>query len=163
MKLHTIYSAGYLGHSASELAPLLESLGGAILADIRFLPASRRREWCRDRLLENVRYVWLWELGNRNYKEKGGEIVLAKSEAGVQRVLDLAEICPVVMLCVCKGYAGCHRKVVAELFRAERGIEVVEIADWGDALKLGGSYETKKAGCAEDVRVQAALLQPQAG
>ncbi len=77
-----LYTLGYAGW---QLADLFEAVRrrNAVLADIRFSPASRHPQWSRKQLraLLGDRYRHVQELGNVNYKT-GGEIVLADYEEG---------------------------------------------------------------------------------
>ena len=111
--------------SVAELLDFYE----AVLADIRFAPASRHLQWTKNYLalmLKN-RYRHVAALGNRNYKTHGGAIQIHNLEIGI-RLLESWNA-NVILLCACEKLENCHRRVVkAEL--EKRGHPVEEITGW---------------------------------
>ncbi len=90
-----------------------------LLIDIRYAPNSRFGQW-RMSFLQNLygeRYLWEGGLlGNINY-DNDDPIVIADPEAGIRRLMHLAEDFDLVLLCGCRKYSICHRKVVIDLLR----------------------------------------------
>lgn len=92
----------------------------ALLIDIRYAPTSRFGQW-RIHFLQNLygeRYQWEGELlGNINY-DNDDPIVIADPEIGIRRLMHyLAEGFDLILLCGCRDYTICHRKVVVDLLR----------------------------------------------
>lgn len=113
-----VYEVGYGGRAPGELLAAVERLGAALF-DVRLSPRSRQPAWNRGRLeaVFGARYAHVPELGNANYKDPAGGIELADPEAGLARVR--AAVRPVVLMCACRDYRGCHRRTVAELLEPE--------------------------------------------
>jgi uncharacterized protein (DUF488 family) len=131
MRKIIVYELGYLNMNW-PLGALKEWLveRDAVLADIRFQPRSHNPKWAKH-VLERVlgeRYVHIEELGNLNYKLKGMEnIEIADMEKGLSRLWD-APFQSVVIMCACKDFDHCHRKVVAARV-VELGGEVRPLLD----------------------------------
>mmetsp|Transcript_26201 Transcript_26201/g.51675 ORF Transcript_26201/g.51675 Transcript_26201/m.51675 type:complete len:530 (+) Transcript_26201:74-1663(+) len=103
---------------------------GSILADIRFTPFSRSKEWCKpalELLMRECNYMHLHELGNRTHHQ-GGTINLVDVQKGYEKLLPFL-IGPssslkfnqgdinkqaVVLMCGCKSHESCHRTAAAQ-------------------------------------------------
>ncbi|MGH2478078.1 MAG: DUF488 family protein, N3 subclade [Ktedonobacteraceae bacterium] len=118
----TISTIGYTEPSAQERidAFLAQDRARHILLDIRYRPYSRWRPAFNHQALYErygVQYAHEQALGNVNYQ--GGPIALLDAAKGVELVLNLLRNGNTVMLlCACKDYERCHRKVVYELIIA---------------------------------------------
>lgn len=124
--IKTAYHFGYQGQSPdSLLAAVTEK--GAVLCDIRLVPYSRQAGWNKKRLVEQFgdAYRHIPELGNLNYKN-GKPVQIADLGAGLEVVLEILDSRPVVVMCVCRDFSRCHRRVVAEELE-KRGVEVSEL------------------------------------
>jgi uncharacterized protein (DUF488 family) len=124
----TIYTLGYGGGWDHALVlRAIEAVDG-ILVDIRFKPSSRDPRW-RQPALRRVfgeRYLWLQAFGNENYK--GGPVRLLDPDDGVARVAALlGHGTPPILMCACRGWAGCHRRNAAELASSQLGVPVVHL------------------------------------
>lgn len=110
-----IYTIGYASTTPEELELLIDQLG-AVLIDVRLHPSSRYPEWTEGRLRKRFgkRYVHIPELGNINYKNKW-PVVLANPGQGIERLADVIDHHPIVLLCTCYNHAQCHRKQAAEI------------------------------------------------
>lgn len=121
----TIQTIGYTEPDAMQRIATFLAREHTGLVDIRKKPASRwYPAFNKKALVEqfSLKYGHCPELGNLNYKledrEKG--IVLADPDEGIRRVMRLLENgVDVLLLCACKDYEHCHRKVVYELLQAE--------------------------------------------
>lgn len=124
--LNTIVLAGYSGHSVAELALVAKSMG-ALVVDIRLSPRSRMPQWNYASLTQQMpkSYLHCPELGNENYKR--GEIRIANPEKGLDFVTHLAQLRPLILLCICKEAEHCHRTTVGEMLQLQ-GYEVEELA-----------------------------------
>lgn len=119
---------GYATKGTEErLAELMQD-EDMMLMDIRLKPVSRWRPvWNRDALSAawKRRYFWVgFKLGNKNYNnDLPIELV---DPSGVSSITELLrQDQSVVLLCACKDYERCHRKVVAELVRQQLpGVEI---------------------------------------
>jgi uncharacterized protein (DUF488 family) len=129
--MRKVYTTGYTGKKPEDLKAMVERLGARLL-DIRYSANSRVPQWRWSALSDLVgdAYYCLPNLGNRAYKE--GRIEIDNLDAGEDWLFwhfkDHPEQ-PVILLCACKDYATCHRKVVAEELK-QRGYAVEEIKDW---------------------------------
>lgn len=122
------YTTGYTGKQVEQLPALLDYYD-AVLADIRFAPASRRLEWTKSylSLMLKDRYRHLPALGNRNYKTPGGAIQIHNLEIGIQLIQSWER--NVVLLCACEKIENCHRRVIKTALE-KRGCEVEELTSW---------------------------------
>ena len=120
---HTIYTYGYSGKHPEQLNQLVTALDATIF-DIRFSPRSRNAAWSEKRLRERFadRYQHVKAFGNANYK--GGDILIVNYEAG--RALIEKSDRPVILMCVCRNPAICHRTHIARLLRTA-GFTVTEL------------------------------------
>ena len=114
----TVYSAGY---QRLNLETFVRDVGAlrAVVADVRLKPQSRNFVWNRRNLESTLglRYVWIPELGNLNYK--GGPIVLQAPAPGLLALANLLTQSPVVVLCVCADPKVCHRTVVLHMLHEQ--------------------------------------------
>lgn len=121
----SVFTAGYQGHSVDDLQSIAEFLDATVV-DIRFAPYSKNPAWGKDALRQTLgnRYRHVHALGNKNYRN-GGDIEILNL---VQGALDINNDRrgTVILLCVCKDYDHCHRRVVVEAL----GLEKQEI-NWG--------------------------------
>jgi uncharacterized protein (DUF488 family) len=112
-----LYTYGYLAGALADLERYAAE--GALILDIRINPTSRNplyRQGHLKRVLGEA-YHWCPELGNPNYKS-GGPPALADETAGMAALETLADRQPVVMLCACRDWRECHRRLAAEAFVA---------------------------------------------
>ena len=112
----TIYTLGYVGWKMEEIEAVVKRLD-AILVDVRMVPRSRAPIWNGSTLHKRLgdRYVWLRELGNRNYKGTVDQIEIADFPAGATKLQAIAATGrAIILLCGCPDVATCHRKVLAE-------------------------------------------------
>ncbi len=111
---------GYSAPGASTRLDALLQDEYVYLIDTRYSPRSRRPEWQQSALQARYgkRYLWLGRsLGNINYKN-GGVIQLANAEPGLARLVNgLLQGYSMVLLCACKEYEQCHRRVIVEMLR----------------------------------------------
>ena len=130
----TVYTAGYQGRTPDELQRIAERLDATVI-DIRFAPFSRNPVWARDGL-RNVlgnRYRHVHDLGNRNYRDTSLPIEILNLESGAQQIQNDRRQ-SVILLCVCKHFHTCHRKVVVDSLN----IKSQEL-EWGDENHEPGS------------------------
>lgn len=120
-----VHLVGYSGREPQWLLSAAVRLD-AVVFDIRYSPRSRVPAWSRKRLADlfGDRYQHVPAWGNLHYRGDG-PIQIADFAAGLA-AFD-AEHRPVVLMCVCKETAGCHREVVAKLIQGQRRIVAVEL------------------------------------
>ncbi len=112
-----VYPCGYAVHG-----PLIEALmqqdPGLLLVDTRYSPRSRIPGWSASALCRRFgeRYRWVGAtLGNVNYA-RGGPITLAAPERGITDLIrSLREGHSLILLCGCRDYASCHRRLIVEM------------------------------------------------
>lgn len=128
-----LYTYGYQGGSAQDLQHY--AAAGALILDTRLTPTSPNPLWRRaalEKLLGN-RYRWCKALGNVNFRSSG-PVELRDPKAGLELLGGWVVQSPVVLLCACRDWRTCHRRVAAELAQ-ERwpGLQVVHLGP-GDPL-----------------------------
>ena len=126
----TIYTLGYSGWRIEDVEAVLARLD-AILVDVRMVPRTRWAPLWNGSVLHErlgVRYVWLREFGNRNYKGTFEQIEIADFPAGELRLRALtANSKAIVLMCGCRDVNVCHRKVLAERLATAWKADVVHL------------------------------------
>lgn len=135
-----VYTMGYGGKKLVDIVSTARSLDATIF-DIRFNSRSMNPWFNRSRMQEWLgdRYVHVRSLGNVTYKSETGEIQILNLEGGIATIEHSER--SVILLCVCKDYATCHRSFIsAELER--RGYHVKEIsAQKGSSLVQPAAHQ----------------------
>jgi|SRR5882762_1523488 len=123
----TLETIGYTEPDAQSRieAFLAQDRARHILMDIRYSPRSRWLPQYNRSALYNrygVQYAHCSVLGNLNYRpeDRAKGIEIADPEQGIARVVNLLKNdCSLMLLCACKDYEQCHRKIVYELIMQE--------------------------------------------
>lgn len=114
-----VQTIGYTEPGAEERIEAFLSQEEAALIDIRLQPRSRWQPAFNRSALEKrypAQYIHVQALGNVNYKDRGRGIDLLDAKSGLQQLLYLLRYGhPIMLLCACKNYEQCHRKVVYEM------------------------------------------------
>ena len=119
--LRRIHTIGYTEPNAQVRIDAFLSKPNACLVDIRFSARSRwNQSFRQDRLAQKygAQYIHCPSLGNLNYRpeDRSKGITIADPETGILVVRNLLSGGnDVMLLCGCKEYERCHRKVVYEL------------------------------------------------
>ncbi len=127
--MNTLYTVGYSRLQPSDILRTAERLD-ALIADIRISPRSRVPVWNQKPLQAawGQRYIYIPELGNRNYKgDYGDGVVLDNPERGAAWVLALLEQQPVILLCACFDWQTCHRREAAALIAQHTAVTVIHL------------------------------------
>src|SRR5687768_10565080 len=124
-----IYSLGYQGGDVARAQRMVLD-GAALLIDIRFSPHSPNPDFTGPAFARRLGrgYVHLQSLGNVNYKTHG-PIELLDESAGIREVISIVStgLAPILM-CACRNYATCHRKLAAEKIAAALGgVPIIEL------------------------------------
>lgn len=116
--LGTLATIGYTEPDAQARIDAFVAAPRAYLVDIRLTPYSRfRPEWNRPALQARYgrQYVHLRGLGNVNHQDRRLPIHLLDPEPHLQHLAAcLLHGHSYLLLCACKDYTRCHRKVVYE-------------------------------------------------
>lgn len=131
-----LYTYGYQGGSLEDLRHYIAA--GALILDTRLVPTSPNPLWRRASLERALgeRYRWCKALGNVHFRS-GGPVQLLDPEAGLMLLAGLIRESPVILLCACRAWQSCHRRVVAELAQdALPGLQVTHLAPGGPLLEL---------------------------
>ncbi|MEY4550224.1 MAG: hypothetical protein RL685_6419 [Pseudomonadota bacterium] len=140
----TIYSIGHSRHPAESFEALLRGRGVELLADVRSHPASKWAPHFGKVALEQqlraqgIGYEFLGrELGGRpqgaQYYGPDGALDYARRaeaadfQAGIQRLLALAQALLTVMLCAEEDPTQCHRRRLITPALSRAGVRVVHI------------------------------------
>ncbi len=114
---------GYSTPHAEQHLALLMRAKNVLLIDCRYSPRSRfKPEWNRRALLEKYgdRYRFAGDLlGNIHYNNDL-PMQLANKDVGIQKLVDyLLEGYTLIILCTCKEYALCHRKMICDFVQEQ--------------------------------------------
>jgi hypothetical protein len=114
-----------------ELVCALIANKRALIIDTRLRPVcSWSPVWTKDALHERFgkRYIWRGDwLGNVSYARDDAPIALADSTQGIAwLVRGLEQGYTLLLLCGCKHYEGCHRKVIYTLVKETLGERLPE-------------------------------------
>ena len=119
----TILTIGYTEPDAQARIDEFLADENAALVDIRLQPRSHWQPAFNKSALEArypAQYVHVEALGNVNYKDRARGIDLLDAKRGISQLVYLiAQGYPVMLMCACKDYERCHRKVVYELIMSE--------------------------------------------
>ncbi len=127
----TLYTLGYA--TLGAMAELEERMRDVrvLLIDIRVRPQSRWWPvWNKKQLRARWagRYTHEKRLGNINYRDRSLPVVLhgPNVEQAIEGAVGLLKVgFSLVLLCACKDYETCHRKVVAEMIQQVMGEQEV--------------------------------------
>jgi len=112
-----IFTLGYADWKPGALKVLVDDLD-ALVVDVRISPRSRNPQW-RQPYLERLlgqQYLHVREFGNVNYK--GGPIEIVDPAKGLDRIREYLDAgIPIILMCVCRELATCHRLNVAHYIR----------------------------------------------
>lgn len=144
----TLFTFGYRGlRCPHDLAALLYGKGIRQVIDIRLSPQSSNPVWSTPTVRSTVEeagfeYRHYGGLGNRGYKS--GFIAIADIEQVEVLAQLMAAGMTVALMCACRRYEECHRKVVAEELRRRYSfIELVEVRlSQQEAPVQGGLFES---------------------
>jgi len=132
-----LYSVGYEGRTADQLAELLAMMRVDVLVDVRLTPLSRKPGLSKRKLAElleahGIEYVHEPLLGNlrdnrdgfhnghlKEAKERFAERLSNGSRDAFLALVERARSENVAMLCVEAEQERCHRQVIAEAAEAE--------------------------------------------
>ncbi len=162
--LKPLYTFGYTGSTPETLKNVAEALGAIlvlsaaeVVVDIRFSARSRAVRWTGKRLVETLgeRYAHIRELGNANYKDRDGEIVIADLDAGMHKLLEILLQKPAILLCACQGWQSCHRRVPAEAAAGRYGAIFHHLPNTGfTPFELRYPIEAMERALGEEVAVE---------
>lgn len=124
-----LYTLGYLAPDAQERLDELLTDPHTYLVDIRYHAVSRKPGWGGASLQKKYgkKYHPLSGLGNRNYNKPGEPIEISMPELIPIVVSPLRKGYNLILLCACKDFDSCHRKVVCEMIQRE--LPEVEMGD----------------------------------
>ena len=144
-----IFTIGHSTRTTEQLIEALRSQGVRLLVDVRSFPRSRHVPHFNREALEaalpaaGIDYLHLPELGGRRRARKDSPnlawrnegfrgfadyMLTPEFEAGLARLLELAEEQPSAIMCAEAVYKRCHRMLIADALTT-RGQEVLHIAD----------------------------------
>ncbi len=119
MKHGTLLTIGYGEPDAASRIKVFLTEPRTLLVDIRYSPWSRwKPAWRKAALRDTYQhsYVHLKALGNVNYNRPGQPIHLLNPDGPVRAAVQFLQSGgSLMLLCACKEYERCHRKVVYEL------------------------------------------------
>jgi len=113
-----VYSFGYQGADFSTFVEAVRTRGVTVI-DTRLKPVSRNPTWNRSRLQAalGAAYAWIEDLGNLNYR--GGPIAVRDERRGLESLRTHLANGPIVLMCVCRDEATCHRATILKRLEAD--------------------------------------------
>lgn len=119
-RLGSLLTLGYTEPKAQERLDAFLAQPHTGLVDIRYSPRSRwRPEFNQSALIERygaLKYGHCRELGNVNYNKPGEPIKLLEPERGIRQTISLLQNGrSLTLLCACKNYYECHRRIAYNL------------------------------------------------
>lgn len=113
----SLSTLGYTEDGAMDRVDTFLTQRRSYLVDIRLKPyaSSFQPQWNRDALNSHYRgqYIWIKGLGNTNYQHRNLPFHLLDPEQHIWHLAEmLKEGCSYLLLCACKDYKHCHRKLV---------------------------------------------------
>jgi uncharacterized protein (DUF488 family) len=146
----TIHTIGHSTREWLEFVSVLRAHGIHTLVDIRSFPMSRRLPHFNRENLERelpgagIQYVWLKELGGRRKRETpesqnvalrndsfrnyADYMLTSEFKRAVERLLDIAALGAVAIMCAERVYFRCHRMLVSD-YLTLHGHKVLHIDD----------------------------------
>ena len=127
-----IFTIGYGGRKFADFIALLQQNGISLVVDVRRLPRSKAPEYNKESLEAKltefgISYSWMGDtLGGLR---RGGYPKYMESDsyqAGISKLLELAEQGNLVLMCKERTDAGCHRRYIIETL-ADKGIRTISI------------------------------------
>jgi len=134
----TVYTIGHSTRTIEEFLSILHAHSIQVLIDIRAFPMSRRlphfnRESLETSLKqENIRYLWLKELGgrrrklrddspntalrNESFRNYADYMLTHTFQQAARQVLELAQQAPTAIMCAERLFFRCHRMLVSDYF-----------------------------------------------
>ena len=161
VSLNTIYTIGHSTHDWETFLGLLTLHGVDVVVDTRSAPASRRAAFANKRTMpalleqEDMSYVYLGDsLGGKPsdddlYGEDGKPDYrkmrsLESFQAGIDAVLELAELHTVVLMCSEEDPSKCHRHLLIEPAMLQRSVGLMHIRGDG-SVQHSDSLSNNKA------------------
>ncbi len=139
--MNKVYTIGYEGKGFDEFLELIEKYGIKQIADVRSYPTSKRSEFDKENLKEElfkagIKYRHLGRLGG--LRDKDYQEIMEEDDwhSEYEKLKGLAEEKNTVILCLENNPMKCHRRFIAEELEKD-GWEVVHIGE-------GGSWKGKK-------------------
>jgi uncharacterized protein (DUF488 family) len=128
-----LFTIGYAGRTLRELIAVLKQHKIKILVDIRRWPTSKLWPVYKREKLEKslpragIKYVWLGQLLGGYRRGYTAWMRTAEFRTGLKALLTLSRGRRVCIMCLERGWRGCHRRYIVRLLRA-RGISVQNLA-----------------------------------
>jgi len=115
-----VFTIGYGGRRFDDFVALLQQHGISLVVDIRRFPRSKMPEYNKESIEAKlpqfgISYIWIGEtLGGLR---RGGYPKYMESDdyqAGITKLLELAEQGNIVLMCKERTDAACHRRYIVE-------------------------------------------------
>jgi len=123
-----VFTSGYGGRRFGDFVALLQQHGISLIVDIRRFPRSKMPEYSKESLEAKlpqfgISYIWMGQtLGGLR---RGGYPKYMETDAyqaGITKLVELAEQGNIVLMCKERTDAGCHRRHIMETL-ADKGIK----------------------------------------
>jgi uncharacterized protein (DUF488 family) len=127
-----VFTIGYGGRRFDDFVALLQQHGISLVVDIRRFPRSKMPEYNKESLEAKlpqfgISYIWMGEtLGGLR---RGGYPKYMESDdyqAGITKLLELAEQGNIVLMCKERTDAACHRRYIVETL-TNNGIKTIPL------------------------------------
>jgi len=127
-----VFTIGYGGRRFDDFVALLQQHGISLVVDIRRFPRSKMPEYNKESIEAKlpqfgISYIWMGEtLGGLR---RGGYPKYMESDdyqAGITKLLELAEQGNIVLMCKERTDAACHRRYIVETL-TNNGIKTIPL------------------------------------
>ena len=127
-----VFTIGYVGRRFDDFVALLQQHGIPLVVDIRRFPRSKMPEYNKESIEAKlpqfgINYIWMGEtLGGLR---RGGYPKYMESDdyqAGITKLLELAEQGNIVLMCKERTDAACHRRYIVETL-INNGIKTIPL------------------------------------
>jgi uncharacterized protein (DUF488 family) len=127
-----VFTIGYGGRCFDDFVALLQQHGISLVVDIRRFPRSKMPEYNKESIEAKlpqfgISYIWMGEtLGGLR---RGGYPKYMESDdyqAGITKLLELAEQGNIVLMCKERTDAACHRRYIVETL-TNNGIKTIPL------------------------------------
>jgi uncharacterized protein (DUF488 family) len=127
-----VFTIGYGGRCFDDFVALLQQHGISLVVDIRRFPRSKMPEYNKESIEAKlpqfgISYIWMGEtLGGLR---RGGYPKYMESDdyqAGINKLIELAEQGNIVLMCKERTDAACHRRYIVETL-TDNGIKTIPL------------------------------------
>jgi uncharacterized protein (DUF488 family) len=115
---------GYQFRTLEDVLNIIKEYGITVLVDIRSKPYSRKKDFNKNNLMQNLPCQYIWRGESLGGKE-GERINDWKN--GLEEIANLAKTEKVMLMCMENDVNSCHRRILVELLALDHNIHNVSV------------------------------------